>query len=166
MTSPKAMLAYSHEELAHNEWVEKLATSLCEGGVDARFDKWELRGGDDIAAFMESEIQDAEFIVAVCTPLYAEKCNAQQRGVGYEKGIISAAILSARKVHAKVIPILRKGDLETALPTFLQGKLAIDFRTAEDYVVALSELLRSIHEAPHPAKPRLGRNPFSRRVET
>ena len=109
---------------------------------------------------MESQIRDSDFVVLVCTPTYAEKSNIPRGGVGYEKNIISAEMLQSQDLRPKFIPVLRKGDFQTALPTYLGSKYAIDFRQSRNQKEALEELLRAIHAIPPASKPPIGPNPF------
>jgi hypothetical protein len=160
MTTPTAFISYAHEEREHDEWVLDLASKLRHNGVDASLDAWDLIPGQDTTYFMESQIRNADFVVLICTPRYAEKSNIPRGGVGYEKNIISAEMLQASDLRPKFIPILRKGAFENALPTYLGSKYAIDFRESADQKQALNELLRAIFQQPHPKKPPLGENPF------
>ncbi len=160
MNPPKVFLSYSHEEQEHDSWVLDLASSLRKNGVDAALDQWDLHPGHDTTLFMESQIRDSAFVILVCTPTYAEKSNIPRGGVGYEKNIISAEMLQAKDLKPKFIPVLRKGEFQTALPIYLGSKYCIDFRVTREQVEALDELLRAIYEAPPPSKPPLGSNPF------
>lgn len=160
MKVPKVFVNYSHEEPEHDSWVLELAASLRNNGVDTTLDQWDLRPGHDTTLFMESQIRDSDFVVLVCTPIYAEKSNIPLGGVGYEKNIISAEILHSKDLRPKFIPVLRKGDFQTALPTYLGSRYGIDFRTSRDKGEALDELLRTIHEISPASKPPIGNNPF------
>ena len=140
---------------------ENLAASLRQNGVDASLDTWDLLPGRDMTFFMESQIRDSDFVILVCTPTYAQKSNIPIGGVGYEKNIISAEMLQSSDLRPKFIPILRKGNFDNALPTYLGSKYAIDFRESRDQGEALQELLRMIYGASLTlGKPPLGRNPF------
>jgi len=158
--NPTVFISYSHEEPEHDNWVHDLAANLRKKGVDASLDRWDLRPGQDTTFFMESQIRNSEFVVLVCTPLYAEKSNIPRGGVGYEKNIISAEMLQSKGLEPKFIPILRKGNHDNALPTYLGSKYAIDFRPSRTYEEAFDELLRAIYGEPHPDKPLLGEKPI------
>src|SRR3972149_4036124 len=158
MMPPRVFVSYSHEEPEHDSWVLDLAASLRKKGIDSTLDQWDLHPGQDTALFMELRIRDSDFVVLICTPTYAEKSNIVSGGVGYEKNIISAEILQSRDLRPKFIPVLRKGDFQTALPAYLGSKYAIDFRESRDQAEALNELLRAIHEVPPPSKPPIGPN--------
>ena len=159
---PRVFLSYSHEEPGHDQWVMDLGKLLRENGVDAYLDKWDLIPGQATTYFMESQIRDSDFVILICTPLYAEKSNIPSGGVGYEKNIISAEMLQANDLRPKFIPILRKGTFDNALPTYLGSKYAIDFRENQNQSCAFDELLRAIYKQPHPDKPPLGQNPFDK----
>ena len=161
---PRVFLSYSHEEPEHDRWVMDFGKLLRENGVDAYLDKWDLVAGQDTTYFMESQIRDSDFVILICTPVYAEKSNIPRGGVGYEKNIISAEMLQANDLRPKFIPVLRKGTFDSALPTYLGSKYAVDFREQRDQRSALDELLRTIYKQPHPEKPPLGPNPFDTSV--
>ena len=160
MKIPKVFVSYSHEEPEHDSWVLDFAASLRRNGIDATLDQWDLHPGQDTTIFMESQIRDSNFVVLVCTPIYAEKSNIPRGGVGYEKNIISAEMLQSQDLRPKFIPILRKGDFQTALPTYLGSKYGIDFSISRDQAEPLDELLKAIHEIPPASKPPIGNNPF------
>lgn len=165
MGAPKVFVSYSHEDAAHDAWVLDLASQLRKNGADASLDQWDLRPGQDVAVFMESSIRDSDFVVLVCTPTYAQKSNVPRGGVGYEKNIISAEMLQAQDLRPKFVPVLRLGEFETSLPTYLGSRYGIDFRATRDQSKALEELLRALLDVP-PTKPPLGRNPFELEVST
>ncbi len=157
---PKAFVSYCHEGADHDTWVLELAASLRKNGVDASLDKWDLRPGQDTTLFMESQIRDSDFVILICTPAYAEKSNAPRGGVGYEKNIISAELLQSQDLRPKFIPVLREGEFQTALPTYLGSRYGIDFRESRDQGEALLELLCALHEEPPSSKPPIGPSPF------
>jgi hypothetical protein len=156
---PKAFISYSYDDPEHRAWVLGLATDLRINGVDATLDQWDLRPGQDTTLFMESQIRDANFVVLVCTPIYAQKSNIPLGGVGYEKNIISAELLQATDLKPKFIPVLRRGEYRTSLPTYLGSKYAVDFRRERNPREALDELLQALHEIPAQSKPPIGPKP-------
>jgi hypothetical protein len=160
MKPPKVFVSYSRESGEHEAWVLHLASTLRHNGVDSVLDQWDLKPGNDMTLFMESQIRDSDFVVLVCTPTYADKSNLPSGGVGYERNIISAEMLQSRDLRPKFIPVLRGGDFDSALPTYLGSKFAIDFRASRDQTAAMSNLLSAIHEVQPPSKPPLGTNPF------
>lgn len=159
MNPPRVFISYSHDSAAHKEWVLNFATTLRNRGVDAVLDQWDLKPGDDLPHFMETELTRSDYAIMVCTERYVEKANTGQGGVGYEKMIMTSSLL--QKIGSnKVIPIVREASKEK-LPTFLGSKLYIDFSKDEDIEYSLDELLRHLLNTPLFEKPEIGNNPFT-----
>ena len=51
--APTVFVSYSHDGEEHSDWVLQLATRLRSNSVDVILDRWNLRLGQDLAAFME-----------------------------------------------------------------------------------------------------------------
>jgi hypothetical protein len=161
MTAPRVFVSYSYEDVRHQVWVRELAASLRSRGVDVALDQWDLQPGQEMTLFMESQVRDSDAVILVCTPTYAQKSNLPLGGVGYERSLITADMLQAQSGKAKFIPILRKGDFQDGLPTYLGSRRAVDFRETRDQTEALDELIRAIFDVPAPSKPAIGPNPFA-----
>lgn len=166
METPTVFISYAHEGPEHDQWVIDLASALRLNGVDASLDIWDLIPGQETTLFMESQIRNSDFVILIITAIYKEKSNIPAGGVGYEKNIISAEMLQSRDLRPKFIPILRRGNFQDTIPTFLGSKFAIDFRDGTDREASLSELLRAIFRQPNPKKPPLGKVPFTGGDET
>lgn len=158
MKIPRVFISYSHDSAAHKGWVLDFATTLRNRGVDAVLDQWDLRPGDDLPHFMETELSKCDFVVMVCTETYVSKANTGEGGVGYEKMIMTSSLMK-RVDSNKVIPIIRQVG-NSLTPTFLNSKLYIDFSKDEDVEYSLDELLRTLLDAPLYEKPEIGKNPF------
>jgi hypothetical protein len=157
--SPKVFISHSWESEPHKEWVLRLATDLRIKGVDVVLDRWHLKIGDDIAVFMDESVSNADYILLVCSPNYAEKSNARRGGVGYEQNIISGELLTETSTRAKFIPLLRAGNPSIALPRFLKSKLFVDFRDDDKYQPSLDQLLRHLFDASEHVPPMIGARP-------
>lgn len=144
--APTAFVSYAWDTDAHQSWVLKLVQDLRQQfGVDARLDRFEAPG-TKLPQFMESASFDSDFVVCVCTPLYAEKADANKGGVGAEKSLMLARLNDG--VHdSKVIGLLR-GDRPRSIPRFLKGKVDIDFTDDNEYQVKLEALARAIWRKP------------------
>ena len=135
------------------------ATTLRNRGVDAVLDQWDLKPGDDLPHFMETELARCDYTIMVCTERYVEKADAGEGGVGYEKMIMTSSLL--KKIDSnKVIPIVRQ-NCSPELPTFFGSKLYINFSNNDDVEYSLDELLRTLLNAPLYEKPDIGSSPFS-----
>lgn len=159
MVPPRVFVSYSHDSAEHKSWVLDFATTLRNRGIDAVLDQWDLRPGDDLPHFMETELAKCDFVIIVCSDAYVEKANAGEGGVGYEKMIVTASLLT--KIDSnKIIPVIRQSS-STILPTFLQAKLYINFSNDSEVEYSLDELIRVLLDAPLYEKPEIGANPFS-----
>jgi len=160
MSIPKVFISYSHDTAEHKEWVLKLATRLrSSSGIDIILDRWHLKLGDDLPHFMETNLAESDFVLMICTTRYVEKANKGEGGVGYEKMIVTSALLKTI-TESKIIPVIRQ-DRTYNVPTFLTSKLFVDLSSDNDYEIKYDELVRKIHGKPLYEIPPIGNNPFS-----
>ncbi len=155
----KVFCSYSHDDEEHKNWVLQLATRLRSNGVDVILDRWNLSLGGDLAAFMENGLSESQRVICICSEKYVEKSNQKIGGVGYEKQIITAELLSDLNSEW-VIPIIRNNSSDKKVPTFLNGKLFINFEDDSLYEKHYEELLRDLLNEPTLSIPELGENPF------
>jgi TIR domain-containing protein len=143
--APAAFISYSWDSEAHKQWVFDLATQLrSEGGVRIILDRWHLPVGGDRTVFMEKSIATSTFVILICTPSYAAKANDRLGGAGYEAMIITGEL--AENLHQrKFIPVLRDGDWQTSLPTWIKTRFGIDLKGDPYSDVEYEKLLRAIH---------------------
>ena len=158
MAIPKVFLSYSHDSQEHKKWMLELATRLRSNGIDAIIDQFDLKPGDDVPHFMETNLESSDKILMVCTERYVEKANKGKGGVGYEKMIITSTLLKNIDEN-KIIPIIRQG-YSVDLPTFIKTKLYINFSNSDDFETSFDDLVRTIHDSPLFEKPPIGNNPF------
>jgi len=159
MDNPSCFISYSWDTEEHTRWVIRLATSLQESGVVTFLDKWDTQPGADLTEYMEKRVRESNFVVLVCTPLFAAKANEGLGGVGYEKAIVTGEIFHNNSSLNKFVPILREGTANNALPSYLKSRKYIDFHDDKLYPVSLEELLRHLLGVPKYKKPQLGARP-------
>ena len=157
--SKRAFISYSHDSQAHKDWVIGLATTLRQKGVDVVLDQWDVDYGDDLPGFMEKGITTSDRVIAVCTDQYIRKANEGIGGVGYEKTICTAEMLSSEENRRKFIPVVRNVSGDQKLPTFFGAMYYADLSDGQDEEAVVSDLVRRIHEIPK-SKPPLGSSPF------
>lgn len=153
MASPKCFISYSHESEEHKEWVRNLASKFVENKVTVFLDQWDLKYGHDLPSYMETRIRESDFILLICTPVFAEKANNGDGGVGYEKGIITGEIYQNIHSPTKFIPVLKDGNDVKSLPSYLKGKLYADFRDDSKFEEVFQDILRHIFNDPKYVKP-------------
>jgi hypothetical protein len=148
---PKAFISYSWDDEAHKQWTKDLASRLRADGVNATIDLWAVVPGDRLPLFMEQAIRQNSYVLIVCTPKYKEKSEKRTGGVGYEGDIMTGEVHTQGN-HRKFIPILRRGDRLSAIPSWLSGKYDIDLRgdpySEENYRDLLATLHNQREQAP------------------
>lgn len=160
MKAPSVFISYSHDSEDHKAWVLRLAVELRERGVDATLDQWDLAPGQDVAAFMQKGILDADRVILVCSEVYVRKAEGGTGGVGFERLIVTGEVVQNIDTR-KFIPLVRANPAEPRIPRFLGPRLYIDFNDEAAYEAKREELLRELLGAPANVKPPLGANPFS-----
>jgi len=155
---PKVFISYSWDSPEHRQWVALLAGTLRSNGIDATLDQWHVRGGEDLAGFMERSIREADRVLVICTEAYVERAIGRQGGVGYEHTMVTGELM--RNVGtSKFIPVVRQTSRPATLPTELNTRLYFDLSPGAEYPTQLQELIRDLHNVQTPIPP-LGPNPF------
>ena len=157
--APAIFVSYSHDDENHRGWVLQLATRLRSNGIDAILDRWNLKVGQDLAEFMEKGLSDSRRVLCICSEKYVNKANNKEGGVGYEKQIMTAAIMGDLD-RDWVVPIIRNNPGGQKVPIFLGGRIYIDFDDDNLYETRYEELLRALLDEPVLPVPELGKNPF------
>ncbi len=151
--APSCFISYAWGEAADERWVAQLAGDLKNQGVAVILDQWENMGiGANIARFVE-RVHGSDFVLVVGTPDYVRKRNNvrpddPQHGfvVSAEADLFEQRLVSGNEVtKATVLPALLKGEKETSLPPFLQGRVHADFRQEKLYFVSLFELVLTLY---------------------
>lgn len=159
MNPPRVFISYSHDSAEHKKWVLDFATTLRNRGVDTVLDQWDLKPGDDLPHFMETQLASSKYVLMICSNRYVEKANAGEGGVGYEKMIMTSNLLS-KIDNSKVIPVIRQLAGTHNVPTFLSTKLFVNFSNDSELEFSFDEVLRHLLDAPLFEKPEIGVNPF------
>jgi len=158
---PTVFISYSWDNEEHQNWVIHLATKLCENGINAILDVWDLGPlGKPLPHFMEKSISQSQRVICIMTPNYKKKTESTTGGVGYEYSIISAEIFVNGANTSKFIPLFRNGTDSDAIPTALIGRKYVDMRQDSQFDAKfVHELLRDIHDEPKFKKPTIGKKP-------
>jgi hypothetical protein len=138
---PTVFISYSWDSPQHKGWVRQFAGDLRAQGIDAWLDQWEVQLGDDVTAFMEQRVSEADYVLLVCTENFARKANERHGGVGYEQAVVTAEILNSRPARGRFVCVLRQGTPSSAIPRYLQARLWVDCRDDGAYTEALQQIL-------------------------
>ncbi|MGJ4953003.1 SEFIR domain-containing protein [Bradyrhizobium sp. HKCCYLS20291] len=159
---PKTFISYSWSSKEREQWVLEFATALRESGVDVVLDKWDLKEGHDVVAFMErmGTDKDIEKVIMIFDRRYVEKANDRTGGVGTEAQIITSQIYE-RSDQDKFIGIVAEVNPEGRpyKPIYYASRLHIDLSDQDTYAENFDQLLRWVFGKPAYPKPPLGRPP-------
>ncbi len=134
--SPKVFISYSHDSEQHKASILALADRLCREGLDCTIDQY-INGfpPEGWQRWMETQIENADFVLVVCTPLYLKRYRGLDddggRGVTFEGVVISQTLYDAYYRNTKFVPVLPDdGDFDN-VPLPLKGFSA--FKVSADY---------------------------------
>lgn len=100
---------------------------------------------------MENGIEQADFVLVVCTPLYLRRYRGQDpesgRGVNFEGVVISQTLYDAYYRNTKFIPVIPDNGSLDDVPLTLKGYTA--YQLPQDYI-RLYRLLTGQHGTPAP----------------
>lgn len=159
---PKVFISYAWGSEEYQSKVLSFATDLVNDGIDAQFDKWSLKEGNDTYAFMEQSVTDASItnVLILLDEQYENKSNSRSGGVGTETQIISPEIYN--KVNQeKFIPVVfeRGANGEVHKPAYLKGLLHFDLSISERYDDEYQRLVKRLYGIEIYQKPELGNKP-------
>lgn len=108
---PKVFISYSHDSDEHRQQVLALSDQLRADGVDCYIDQY-VNGSpaEGWQRWMEKQIERADFVLVVCTPLYLHRFKGEDReggrGVNFEGVIISQVLYDDFQQNTKFIPVI------------------------------------------------------------
>jgi len=131
-------------------------------GVDVKLDKWDLKEGHDLNAFMESMVHDPAItkVIMVFDREYSQRADDKQGGVGTETQIISTEVYKSVQ-QDKFVGVVRERDDsgEACVPIYYRGRKYIDLSDDSSYHDQYEMLLRWIYNKPLHKKPEIGSKP-------
>ncbi|MBV6447755.1 SEFIR domain-containing protein [Nitrosomonas sp.] len=148
----RVFISYSHDTSEHRAFVLALANRLRDEGLDCQIDQY-VPGfpPEGWQRWMETQIEQADFVLIVCTPLYLQRYRGNDpdggRGVNFEGVVISQTLYDHYYRNTKFIPIIPvQGSLDD-VPLPLKGYTT--YTLPQDYT-ALYRLLTDQHATPAP----------------
>lgn len=158
--TPKVFISYAQEEDTRTD-VEYFAERLMKDGINVIIDFWDLKEGQNMFRFMEKCVSDPtiDSVLLLCTPLYAQKADENNGGVGTESTIIMPEIYSNAE-QTKFLPIIfsRDEDGDFQKPQFLKSLIHFDL-TNNNYEKEYQKIVRMLFGKPEQQKPELGNPP-------
>jgi hypothetical protein len=146
-TGPSIFVSYFWDSSEHKVWVLELATKLKTEGIKVVIDRTHLKLGARTPEFMERSVSECDRVLVICTENYKLRFDARKGGAGYEGNIITGELINEVGEN-KFIPVLRRGEWKTAVPTALSGVHGVDLRSGspEEYSRLIDDL-RGMSEA-------------------
>lgn len=137
----KVFISYGWDSDEHRDWVKELADRLSEH-FDVTIDaKSPL--GTELNLFMEQMISNADRVLLILTPIYKNKADNRQNGVGYESVLISSELYH-NQASTKFIPIIRVGSVEESYPRYLGNRKGVFMTENDEYESVLANLIEDI----------------------
>lgn len=160
--NPKVFISYAWSNEEYQNKVLSFATALMNDGVDVLFDKWSLKEGNDTYAFMEKSVVDEKVtnVLILLDPVYEEKANNRQGGVGTETQIISNEVYN-KTDQTKFLPIVfeRKENGDIPKPVYLKQTLHFDLTNDDTYDTEYRRLVKTLYGVEVYKKPEKGNKP-------
>jgi hypothetical protein len=161
--APKVFISYSWTSQEYKEQVLDIADRLIkEVGIEVIIDEYDLKGGQDVVAFMEKLRTDKSIshVLVLCDQAYVSKADGRSKGVGIEAQIISPDVYK-EVGQTRVLPVVmeRTSEGDACLPTFLQSRLYFDFSSTESMHREWERLGRHLWGKPMRTKPPKGAEP-------
>ena len=132
---PRVFISYSHDDDSHRDFVLGLANRLRSEGIESWIDQY-VPGfpPQGWRRWMENEIEEADFVLLVCTPLYLKRFKGEDteggRGVNFESVVISQLLYDSFQNNNKFLPVLPEGGHFEHVPIALRGHF---FQLEHDY---------------------------------
>lgn len=155
---PRVFISYSWDSPEHKLWVATLARDLYSFGVEVILDQWHAELGEDLAAFMETNVRNSDRVLVVCTELYVQKAENRQGGVAYEQLLVTSQMMQDVGT-TKFVPIVRQSTYQRILPPWLAGRMYVDLSEGATYHSSVEDLARQLHKIRSHIPP-LGRPPI------
>ena len=155
---PKVFISYSHDSPEHVDRVLALSDRLRADGIDCHIDQYEVSPPKGWPRWMLNQIQDADFVLVVCTEHYERRFRGREergRGLGaqWEGTSITQELYDAEAHNTMFIPVLFSPDDSAYIPIVLRGATYYNLHTEEGY----EALYRRLINQPLIQKPELGR---------
>jgi len=153
----KIFISYTQDSEAHKARVLNLADRLNDEGLDCNIDQYEAAPSEGWPRWMQKQIEDADFILVVCTETYCRRIELKEqpgKGLGgiWEGAIITDMLYNQSTLNPNIIPILFAAEDTQYIPRILGGVMHYYVNTEEGYIA----LYRRLTDQPFIEKPPLG----------
>ncbi len=123
---PKVFISYSHDSDEHRQRVLELSNRLRREGVDCFIDQY-VNGfpPEGWKRWMEDQIENADFVLLVCTETYLNRFRGKDRdggrGVNFEGVVISQTLYDSYQQNSQFIAVMPDNGSFDHVPAILKG---------------------------------------------
>ena len=158
LTPPRVFISYSHDSDEHCQRILGLAQELRRNGIDALIDRFAPHPNEGWPRWMQRQIEDSDFVLAVCTAIYKRRFDGREDrkqggGVNWEGFLTGQLIYNNQALNEKIIPIVFEDAAEEDIPLLLRGS------THYRLTASLEALLRRLTGQPEIVPEPLGQTP-------
>ena len=121
-------ISYAHDldHPAQADRVLELADRLQDDGLDVVIDQYDPNPKEGWPLWMETNLDDAKFVLLVCTPAYHRRVTRKEKagvglGVQWEGNLIYNRLYGNLSQGDRYIPVLLDGGDQANIPTPVQG---------------------------------------------
>ena len=116
----KVFISYTHDSPEHSRRVLELSDWLRQEGFDCDIDQY--HANQNWPAWMERNIEHADFVLVICTPTYLRRWhNEEQPGVGlgaqWESLLTRQHLYFSGGLNNKFVPVVFQEDHISSIPT-------------------------------------------------
>jgi len=121
-SSPRVFISYSHDSNEHKELVSKLSYVLRRLGMDCKLDQYEeQKRAMGWSQWMTQQVEQAKFVLVICTKKYKERFDGNKGGVGLEAKIIGKKLYDGENPDKFISVIFSQEDFRH-IPSPLYGR--------------------------------------------
>ncbi|MFE0790613.1 toll/interleukin-1 receptor domain-containing protein [Streptomyces mutabilis] len=164
---PRVFISYAHEPDggAHAERVRALWVLLRKHGIDARLDRSAAERPQDWAAWMQREIEAADYVLTVASPAYKRRAEGAEgpgvgEGVAWEAALIRDVVYrNPTTWYERILRVVLPEGSREDLPAFLGGHTVTHYPVDPIDVRGAETLLRYLTGQPYETEPAVGSAP-------
>ncbi|MEV5728353.1 MULTISPECIES: toll/interleukin-1 receptor domain-containing protein [Streptomyces] len=164
---PRVFISYAHEDDggAHAERVRALWVLLRRHGVEARLDRSAAERPQDWAAWMQREIEAADYVLTIASPAYRRRAEGSEEpgrgeGVAWEARLLKDIVYrDPHTWYERILRVVLPGGSREDLPAFLGGHHVTHYTVDPIDLAGAEPLLRCLTGQPYETEPPLGARP-------
>lgn len=121
---PKVFISYSHQNAEYENRILEFANRLRTEGIDASVDLYEEAPAEGWPRWMETQINNSDFVVIVNSKSYFDKCysdSSRSKGISWEVNLVYQHIYDASTMNTKFIPVFFEKEEEQYILTPLKS---------------------------------------------